>query len=120
MLRAAAGGVTLAVRVQPGAKKTAIIGIFGDGPTAQLKISVQAPPLEGRANSALISFLADTLDLPKNNIELVAGELSKSKVLMLHGVTAESISAKLSQWMQLSGAIASDVILSGAQSSRRT
>ena len=54
MLRAAAGGVTLAVRAQPGAKKTAIIGVYGEGAAAQLKIAVQAPPVEGRANSALI------------------------------------------------------------------
>ena len=59
MLREVAGGVTLAVRAQPGAKKTAIIGIYGEGATAQLKIAVQAPPVEGRANEALIEFLAD-------------------------------------------------------------
>ena len=47
MLRAAAGGVTLAVRAQPGAKKTAINGIYGEGAAAQLKIAVHAPPLEG-------------------------------------------------------------------------
>jgi uncharacterized protein len=61
MLRAAADGVTLAVRAQPGAKKTAIAGIYGEGAKAQLKIAVQAPPLEGRANEALIAFLAKTL-----------------------------------------------------------
>ena len=60
MLRAAADGVTLAVRAQPGAKKTAIAGIYGEGTTAQLKIAVQAPPIEGRANEALIAFLAET------------------------------------------------------------
>ncbi len=47
MLRARADGVTLAVRAQPGAKKTAIAGIYGEGAAAQLKIAVQAPPLEG-------------------------------------------------------------------------
>ena len=56
MLRAAAEGVTLAVRAQPGAKRTAITGIYGEGAAAQLKIAVQAPPLEGRANAALIGF----------------------------------------------------------------
>jgi uncharacterized protein (TIGR00251 family) len=53
-VRAAADGVTLAVRAQPGAKKTAIIGIYGEGVAAQLKIAVQAPPVDGRANSALV------------------------------------------------------------------
>ena len=69
MLRAASAGVTLAVRAQPGAKKTAIAGVYGEGPAAQLKIAVQAPPLEGRANAALIAFLAETFGLPKNAVE---------------------------------------------------
>ena len=63
MLRATQAGVTLAVRAQPGAKRTAIGGIYGEGATAQLKIAVQAPPLEGRANDALIAFLAETFGL---------------------------------------------------------
>jgi uncharacterized protein (TIGR00251 family) len=74
MLRATASGVTLAVRAQPGAKKTAITGVYGEGPAAQLKIAVHAPPLEGRANQALIAFLAETFGLPKNVVELVSGE----------------------------------------------
>ena len=88
-------GVTLAVRAQPGAKKTAITGVYGEGPTAQLKIAVHAPPLEGRANQALITFLAETFGLPKNAVELVSGELSRSKVIMLRGVTAERAQKKL-------------------------
>ena len=87
MLRAAAGGVTLAVRAQPGAKKTAITGIYGEGATAQLKIAVHAPPLEGRANEALIAFLAETFSVPKSAVELSSGELSRSKVFLLRGVT---------------------------------
>ena len=59
MLREVGGGVTLAVRAQPGAKKTAIVGVYGEGEAAQLKIAVQAPPVEGRANEALIAFLAE-------------------------------------------------------------
>ena len=95
MLRAALDGVTLAVRAQPGAKKTAITGVYGEGPAAQLKIAVQAPPLEGRANRALISFLAETFNVPKNAVELVTGELSRSKVFLLHGVTVAKAASKL-------------------------
>jgi uncharacterized protein (TIGR00251 family) len=87
MLRAASAGVTLAVRAQPGAKKTAITGVYGEAPAAQLKIAVQAPPLEGRANQALIIFLAETFSVPKNAVELIAGESSRSKVFLLSGVT---------------------------------
>lgn len=89
MLREAAGGVTLAVRAQPGAKKTAIVGIYGQGDVAQLKIAVQAPPLEGRANEALVGFLAQLFGLPKSAVKLVGGELSRSKVFLLRGVTPD-------------------------------
>jgi uncharacterized protein len=83
MLRGVAGGVTLAVRAQPAAKKTAVIGIYGDGDAAQLKIAVQAPPVEGRANEALVAFLAATFKLPRSSVGLVSGELSRSKVFRL-------------------------------------
>ena len=100
MLRATASGVTLAVRAQPGAKKTAITGVYGEGPAAQLKIAVHAPPLEGRANQALIAFLAETFAVPKNAVELVSGELSRSKVIMLRGVTLTQAETKLSDWIR--------------------
>lgn len=95
MLRAAQGGVTLAVRAQPGAKKTSIIGVYGEGAAAQLKIAVQAPPIEGRANSALIAFLSDFFAVPKSSVELMAGELSRSKVFLLRGVTLQQAGALL-------------------------
>jgi uncharacterized protein (TIGR00251 family) len=89
MLREVAGGVTLAVRAQPGARKTAIVGVYGEGDAAQLKIAVQAPPVEGRANEALVAFLAETLSIPKRSVELVSGELSRSKVFLLRGMSLE-------------------------------
>jgi uncharacterized protein (TIGR00251 family) len=99
MMRATANGVTLAVRAQPGAKKTAVIGIYGEGSSAQLKIAVQAPPIEGRANEALIAFLAEMFDLPKSAIELTAGELSRSKVFLLRGVTFAAAQSLLGPWV---------------------
>ena len=89
MLRTALGGVTLAVRAQPGAKKTSIAGVYGDGATSQIKVAVQAPPIEGRANSALVAFLADFFSIPKSSIELISGELSRSKVFKLRGITLQ-------------------------------
>lgn len=100
MLRSAQGGVTLAVRAQPGAKKTAIVGVYGEGAAAQLKIAVQAPPVEGRANSALIEFLAEMLGVPKSYVELVSGELSRSKVFLLRGVSLGQIEAKIKVLMK--------------------
>jgi hypothetical protein len=101
MLRAAATGVTLAVRAQPGAKKTAIIGIYGEGTAAQLKIAVQAPPLEGRANEALIAFLAQTFALPKSAVKLVSGDLSRNKVVLLEGITQARATAALATRLQV-------------------
>lgn len=95
-MRATPAGVSIAVRAQPGAKKTAIVGIYGDGATAQLKIAVQAPPTEGRANQALIAFLAQTFSLPKSQVELVSGKLSQSKVFLLRGLTSLQADAVLS------------------------
>ncbi len=97
MLRAVESGVTLAVRAQPGAKKTAIGGIYGEGAAAQLKIAVQAPPVEGRANEALIDFLAETFGLPKSAVILVAGGLSRSKVFLLRGVSMAQANSVLAQ-----------------------
>ena len=87
VVRTVAAGVTLAVRGQPGAKKTAITGMYGEGASAQLKVAVHAPPIEGRANEALIAFLAESFAIPKSAVELISGESSRSKVFLLRGVT---------------------------------
>jgi uncharacterized protein (TIGR00251 family) len=99
MLRATPSGVTLAVRARPGAKKTAILGTYGEGPAAQLKIAVHAPPIEGRANSALTEFLAETFSVPKSAVELISGELSRSKVFLLRGVAPSQARAALAACM---------------------
>ena len=87
MIRETAAGVTLAVRAQPGAKKTAVMGVYGEGSEGQLKVAVQAPPIEGRANQALVEFLAELFSVPKARIELISGELSRGKVFLLRSVT---------------------------------
>jgi uncharacterized protein len=91
VIRETKDGVTLAVRAQPGAKKTAIVGVYGEGDSAQLKIAVQAPPVEGRANEALIAFLAAVFDLSKSRVEIVSGELGRAKVFLLRGVSVERV-----------------------------
>lgn len=95
MLRETREGVTLAVRAQPGAKKTAITGMYGEGASAQLKIAVHAPPIEGRANQAIVAFLSETFSLPKSAVELTSGELSRSKVFLLRGATLAQIEMKV-------------------------
>jgi hypothetical protein len=102
ILRAVPDGAVLAVRAQPGAKKTAIVGIYGEGEAAQLKIAVHAPPVEGRANQALTEFLAETFGLPKSRVELIAGGLSRSKTFRLHGLSLARANAVLAQRVDLS------------------
>lgn len=80
MIRETNDGVALAVRAQPGATKTAIVGVYGEGATAELKIAVHAPPIEGRANKELIPVLAEKFSLPRSSIQLAPGELSRGKV----------------------------------------
>jgi uncharacterized protein len=95
LLRAVEAGVALAVRAQPGAKRTAIEGVFGEGDRAQLRIAVAAPPVNGRANEALAAFLAETFFLLRWKVELLSGELTRRKVFLLRGITVESAQRRL-------------------------
>lgn len=99
MLRAMSDGVVLSVRAQPGAIRNAITGMYGEGADAQLKIAVNAPPIEGRANEALIAFLAETFSVPRRAVELTAGELSRSKVFLIRGVTLARANAVVAKHM---------------------
>lgn len=72
-------GTLLLLYIQPGASKTAFKGIFQD----RLKLSVQAPPVEGAANEAVIEFLSKFLKTPKKNIHLLSGETSRQKNLWI-------------------------------------
>jgi hypothetical protein len=58
-----------------------------------------APPIEGRANQALVAFLAETFSLPRNAVELITGDLSRSKVFLLRGVTLPQAEALLGEWL---------------------
>jgi hypothetical protein len=91
MLRSVPGGCTLSVRVHPGAKRNAITGAVGDA----LKIAIAAAPSEGRANAALIVFLAKRLDIPRASIEVISGSASRTKMLRITGITAAEAEARL-------------------------
>ncbi len=92
-LRATSNGCTLAVRVHPGARRNAITGIH-DG---ALKIALTTPSADGRANAALISFLADRLHIPRARVTLVTGAANRSKTLHLEGLTPDVITALLAE-----------------------
>jgi uncharacterized protein (TIGR00251 family) len=88
-------GCSLAVRVQPGARQTAIVGIYGEAAESQLKIALKAPPTEGRANEALIEFLADFFGLPRSSVSIAHGQTSRSKLAILRTVQAAEINARI-------------------------
>jgi uncharacterized protein len=69
-------GTRLRLRVKPGARKTAILGVHGGA----LKIAVTAAPEKGKANRAVVRLLADALDLPASTVTITAGETSQDKV----------------------------------------
>jgi uncharacterized protein len=78
-------GVELAVRLTPRGGVACIDGLADHGGRPCLKVRVPAPPVEGAANAALIAFLAETLDLPRSAVTLVAGERARVKRLRLRG-----------------------------------
>ncbi|MCI5778251.1 MAG: DUF167 domain-containing protein [Lentisphaeria bacterium] len=83
----ASGAILLKLRVRPGAKSTGVAGAFGDA----LKIELQAPPVDGKANAALIRFLADKLRIPRSALRIKSGESSRDKVIMITGTTLDNI-----------------------------
>ena len=85
------GGVTFAVRVVPRASKNQIVGVHGDA----LKVRLTAPPVEGRANEALIAFLAKRLGVRKRQVEIVTGAASRRKMIRVSGLLAHEVGERL-------------------------
>jgi len=85
------GSVSFAVRVQPRASRDELAGVM-DG---ALKIRLQAPALENRANEALVDFLAQLLKRPKSAVRILAGERSRIKRVEISGVTKQQVLALL-------------------------
>jgi uncharacterized protein len=90
---AAAGAVSFSVRVQPRASKDEIAGVI----EGALKIRLQAPAVENRANEALVEFLAHLLKTPKSAVRILGGERSRIKRVEIRGVTKQQIFGLLSQ-----------------------
>lgn len=88
-------GVLLHLHVIPNARKTEIIGIHGEC----LKIKIQAPPVDGKANDEIIRFFSKLLKIPKARIYFENGETSKSKILRCENLQAESLSLILKEFL---------------------
>jgi uncharacterized protein len=80
-------GVSFLVKVHPRAKKNAITGEIGEA----LKVSLTAPPIEGKANQACIEFFAKLLNVPRSSVTIASGLSSRNKVIAIGGVTVQAV-----------------------------
>jgi uncharacterized protein (TIGR00251 family) len=81
------GALLLTLHIQPGAKKSEVAGRHGDA----IKIRLAAPPVEGKANAALLAFLAQWLRIPKSALHLKSGQTSRRKIVRVEGVEAGTL-----------------------------
>jgi uncharacterized protein len=94
-IQAGIGGAMFAVRVSTRASRTAITGVMGEGSDAVVKIALAAPPVDGRANEALVAYLAATLDIARADIAITAGAQSKNKKIRIRSLTPEQVRQRL-------------------------
>ena len=85
---------SIAVRVIPRAKRNEIVGLLEDG---TLKVRLTAPPVDGKANRALLKFLSDAFGIQKSDIEILSGETSRTKLIRLAGVTKKELLLKIAK-----------------------
>ena len=84
-------GATFAVKIHPRARRNALNGELGDA----LKLSLIAPPVEGRANEACIDFLANLLKVPRSSVTIASGQTNRRKVIRVSGVSAGKVQERL-------------------------
>jgi len=84
---AADGSAVLHLHIQPGAKTSEVVGLHGEA----LKLRLAAPPVDGKANAALLAFLAEQLGVAKSSLELLRGETSRQKTVRVSGVGEEKL-----------------------------
>ena len=80
-------GTIFAIKVHPRAKQNAITGELGDS----LKVSLTAPPNDGKANEACIEFFAKLLKVPRSSVTIASGQTSRTKLIRVTGLSAEEI-----------------------------
>jgi len=87
-----ANGITFAVKVHPRARKNAITGIVGNA----LKLALTAPPVEGRANQAVIEFFAELFAIPRSSVTIASGDTSRNKIVRISGLSRAAVEERLS------------------------
>jgi uncharacterized protein (TIGR00251 family) len=85
-------GAALTVRVTPRASKNEIVDVLNDG---TVKVHLTAPPIEGKANTALLKFFAEVLDIPVKQIEVVAGASGRDKLISVIDMDAKTLHKKI-------------------------
>ena len=91
-LQESAKGISFAVKVHPRGRKNAITGTVGDA----LKLALTAPPVEGKANQALIEFFAELFAIPRSSVTIASGETSRNKMVRVAGLSRDSVKQRLS------------------------
>ena len=81
-------GVMLNVRAQPRSSKAGIDGLWGDD---AVKVRIRSAPVDGKANKELVETLADAFGLPKSSVSFKGGETSKTRRLLLKGISAAAV-----------------------------
>ena len=92
-LHETAKGISFSVKVHPRARKNAITGEVGDA----LKLALTAPPVDGKANQAVIEFFADLFAIPRSSVTIASGETSRNKVVRIAGVSKPVAEQKLAE-----------------------
>lgn len=85
-------GAALTIRVTPRARRNEIVEILSD---LTVKIRLTAPPVEGKANKALIEFLSEVLGISKSKIEIIAGDTGRDKIVSILEANSDDIHSKL-------------------------
>lgn len=83
--------VIISIHAQPGAKRSAIVGEYGE----RLKIAINCPPVDGKANAALKAFLAQTLGVAKSSVSLIGGETSRQKRFIVYHMNEQTCLDKI-------------------------
>ena len=83
--------IIIKVKIAPGSSKNKIIGVYNDS----LKITITAPPVEGKANKKCIAYLAKYFDIAKSKIEIISGKNSKNKLLKIYDIGQKEFLEKI-------------------------
>lgn len=84
-LQKAPGGIRIRIRLTPKARREGIEGLYEGADIPAIRIALAAPPVDGKANKALVAFLAKAWRLPKTSFEIVAGASDRNKTLFIAG-----------------------------------